>query len=67
MIPRACYRLHWQVLGKATADQETEKTKSPLRVNLIKLAFLKALTFMKDFTDNTEFNKYCSQLVATPE
>ena len=33
----------------------------------VKLAFLKALTLTKDFTDNTEFNKYRSRLVATLE
>ena len=36
-------------------------------VNLIKLAFLKALTIMRDFTDNTEFNKCRSRLVTTLE
>ena len=33
-------------------------------INLIKLAFLKALTITKDFTENTEFNKCRSRLVA---
>ena len=36
-------------------------------VNLIKRAFLKALTFTKDFTENTEFNKCRSRLVAALE
>ena len=31
----------------------------------IKLAFLKALTIMKDSTDNTEFNKRRSRIEAT--
>ena len=34
-------------------------------LNFIKLAFLKYLSFTKDFTDNTEFNKCHSQLEAT--
>ena len=34
---------------------------------LIKLAFLKALTIMEDLTDNTEFNKRRSRLVAALE
>ena len=34
-------------------------------VKLLKLAFLKVLTFMKDFPDNTEFNKHHFWLVST--
>ena len=33
-------------------------------LNFIKLAFLKDITFTKDFTDTTEFNKCRSQIEA---
>ena len=44
---------------------QNQVTASQFLVNLIKLPFLKALTFMKDFTDNTKFNKCHSRIAAT--
>ena len=39
---------------------QNQVTASQFFVNLIKLAFLNALTILKDFTENPEFNKRCS-------
>ena len=46
---------------------QNQVTTSQFFVNLIKLAFLNALTITKDFTENPEFNKRNSQLVAAVE
>jgi len=56
-----------QRLIKLEGLLQTQVTASQFFVNLIKLAFLEAVTITKDFTDNTEFNKRRSQLVATLE
>ena len=43
------------------------QNRATARNYLLKLAFLKALTITEDLTDNTEFNKRRSQLVAALE
>ena len=59
--------------SKVEADQagvfqlQNQVTASQFFVNLTKLAFLKALTITKDFTENTELNKRRSRLVAALE
>ena len=49
-----------QRLIKLEGLLQPQVTASQFFVNLMKLAFLKALTITKYFTDNTEFNKHRS-------
>ena len=50
-------------LNKLEDLLQNQVTTSQFFVSL--MAFLNALTVTKDFTENPEFNKRCSQLVAT--
>ena len=56
-----------QRLIKLECLLQNQVTTSQFFVNLIKLAFLKALTIAKYFTDKTELNKCHSRLVAALE
>ena len=56
-----------RLLIKLEGLLQNQVTALQFFVNLIKLAFLNTLTITKDFTDNAEFNKRRSQLVATLE
>ena len=44
-------------LIKLEGSLENQVTTSQFFINLIKLAFLNALTITKDFTENAQFNK----------
>ena len=69
--------MHWKcrvvpLCSKTVADQAGRFASKPSQCiailrYFIKLAFLNALTITKDFTENPEFNKRHSRLVAALE
>ena len=59
VLCRYRYIAKWQLIKKLEGLPPSNHI-----VILTKMAFLKVLTFTKDFIDNTEFNKCHSQLVA---
>ena len=63
-VPRRYRFVAKRRLIKLEGLLKNQVTASQFFVNLLKLAFLNALTVTKDFTKNPEFNKHRSQIEA---